>query len=97
VHLSGFIIEHVIQNSSSSSSTGNTAHCGLWPVEQYPFIFPYLSPSYKITRPIPARGNRKEGKKQNEITMAEGNCKMKETELKRETHELIKKKKKISL
>jgi hypothetical protein len=23
----------------SSSSTGTTAHCGLWPVEQYPSIF----------------------------------------------------------
>jgi hypothetical protein len=25
--------------SSSSSSTGTTARCGLWPVEQYPSIF----------------------------------------------------------
>ena len=28
--------------SSSSSSIGTTAHCGLWPVKQCPSIFPYL-------------------------------------------------------
>jgi len=28
-----------------SSSVGATAHCGLWPVEQYLSIFPYLSPT----------------------------------------------------
>ena len=33
----------------SSSSIGTTAHCGLWPVEQYyPSIFPYLSPTLSI-------------------------------------------------
>jgi hypothetical protein len=30
---------------SFSSSIGTTAHCGLWPVEQYPSIFSYLSPT----------------------------------------------------
>jgi hypothetical protein len=34
--------------NSSSSSTGTTAHCGLWPVEQYPSIFSYLSPTLSI-------------------------------------------------
>jgi hypothetical protein len=33
---------------TSSSSTGTTARCGLWPVEQYPSIFPYLSPTLSI-------------------------------------------------
>jgi hypothetical protein len=33
---------------SSSSSTGTTAHCGLWPVEQYPSIFSYMSPTLSI-------------------------------------------------
>jgi hypothetical protein len=32
-------------SSSSSSSTGTTARCGLWPVEQDPSIFSYLSPT----------------------------------------------------
>jgi len=31
-----------------SSSIGTTAHCGLWPVKQYPSIFPYLSPTLSI-------------------------------------------------
>jgi hypothetical protein len=35
-------------SSSSSSSTGTTARCGLWPVEQYPYIFSYLSPTLSI-------------------------------------------------
>ena len=35
-------------SSSSSSSIGNTAHCGLWPVEQCPSIFSYLSPPLSI-------------------------------------------------
>jgi hypothetical protein len=30
----------------SSSSSGTTAHCGLWPVEQAHSIFPYLSVAY---------------------------------------------------
>jgi hypothetical protein len=30
---------------ASSSSTGTTARCGLWPVEKYPSIFSYLSPT----------------------------------------------------
>ena len=34
--------------SSSSSSLGTTAHCGLWPVEQYPSIFSYLPPTLSI-------------------------------------------------
>jgi hypothetical protein len=35
-------------DTSSSSSTGTTVHCGLWPVEQDPSIFPYLSPTLSI-------------------------------------------------
>jgi hypothetical protein len=35
-------------SSSSSSSTGTTARCGLWPVEQDPSIFSYLSPTLSI-------------------------------------------------
>jgi hypothetical protein len=31
--------EAISNNFSSSSSTGTTAHCGLWPVEQDPSIF----------------------------------------------------------
>ena len=34
--------------SSSSSSIGTTAHCGLWPVEQCPSIFSYLPPTLSI-------------------------------------------------
>jgi hypothetical protein len=30
---------------SSSSSVDATARCGLWPVEKYLSIFPYLSPT----------------------------------------------------
>jgi hypothetical protein len=33
---------------SSSSSIGTTARCGLWPVEKYPSIFSYLSPTLSI-------------------------------------------------
>jgi len=33
---------------SSSSSVGATARCGLWPVEQYLSIFPYLWPTFSI-------------------------------------------------
>ena len=36
------------QRTSSSSSIGTTAHCGLWPVEQHPSIFPCLSPTLSI-------------------------------------------------
>ena len=32
----------------SSSSVGATVRCGLWPVEQYFSIFPYLSPTPSI-------------------------------------------------
>jgi hypothetical protein len=32
----------------SSSSVGATARCGLWPVEQYLSICPYLSPTLSI-------------------------------------------------
>jgi hypothetical protein len=35
-------------NLFSSSSVGATARCGLWPVEQYLSIFPYLSPTLSI-------------------------------------------------
>ena len=34
--------------TSSSSSIGTTAHCGLWPVEQCPSIFSYLPPTLSI-------------------------------------------------
>ena len=34
--------------TSSSSSIGATARCGLWPVEKYLSIFPYLSPPLSI-------------------------------------------------
>ena len=36
------------KSASSSSSIGTTAHCGLWPVEQCPSIFPYLPPALSI-------------------------------------------------
>ena len=36
------------ESSSSSSSIGTTAHCGLWPVEQCPSIFSYLPPTLTI-------------------------------------------------
>ena len=32
----------------SFSSIGTTAHCGLWPVEQYSSIFSYLPPTLSI-------------------------------------------------
>ena len=35
-------------SSSSYSSIGTTAHCGLWPVEQCPSIFSYLPPTLSI-------------------------------------------------
>ena len=34
--------------SSSSSSIGTTAHCGIWSVEQCPYIFSYLPPNLSI-------------------------------------------------
>jgi hypothetical protein len=34
--------------ASSSSYFGATARCGLWPVEQYLSIFPYLSPTLSV-------------------------------------------------
>jgi hypothetical protein len=34
--------------TSSSSSIDATARCGLWPVEQYLSIFPYISPTLSI-------------------------------------------------
>jgi hypothetical protein len=34
--------------ASSSSSVGPTARCGLWPVEKYLSIFPYLSTTLSI-------------------------------------------------
>ena len=34
--------------TSSSSSIGTTAHCGLWPVEKCPSIFSYLPPTLSI-------------------------------------------------
>jgi len=39
---------HTSSSSSSSSSIGPTAHCGLWPVEQFPSIFSYLPPTLSI-------------------------------------------------
>jgi len=39
-----------------SSSVGATARCGLWPVEQYLSIFPYLSPALSIFS-LPALGD----------------------------------------
>ena len=41
-------------NSSSSSSIGTTAHCGLCPVEKCPSIFSYLPPTLSIFS-LPAR------------------------------------------
>jgi hypothetical protein len=35
-------------SDTSSSSTGTTAHCELWPFEQDPSIFSYLSPTLSI-------------------------------------------------
>jgi hypothetical protein len=35
-------------SSSSSSSVGATARCGLWPVQKYLSICPYLSPTLSI-------------------------------------------------
>jgi hypothetical protein len=40
--------DNVKNKTSSSSSTATTARCGFWPVEQYPSIFPYLSPTLSI-------------------------------------------------
>ena len=41
-------ISDIHSSSSSSSSIGTTAHCGLWTVEQYPSIFSYLPPTLSI-------------------------------------------------
>ena len=38
----------VMEPHYSSSSVGATARCGLWPVEQYLSILPYLSPTLSI-------------------------------------------------
>ena len=38
----------MFQSFTSSFSVGATARCGLWPVEQYFSIFPYLSPTLSI-------------------------------------------------
>jgi hypothetical protein len=40
--------EQCQRSVSSSSSSVTTAHCGLWPVEQDPSIFFYLSPILSI-------------------------------------------------
>jgi hypothetical protein len=37
-----------MSTSYYSSSTGTAARCGLWPIEQDPSIFPYLSPTLSI-------------------------------------------------
>jgi uncharacterized membrane protein (DUF2068 family) len=37
--------------NSSYSSVGATARCGLWHVEKYLSIFPYLSPTLSISLP----------------------------------------------
>ena len=42
---------NVTPSSSSSSSIGTTAHCGLWPVEQCPSMFSYLPPTLSIFTP----------------------------------------------
>jgi hypothetical protein len=39
---------HMVARDTSSSSIGTTARCGLCPVEQYPSIFSYLSPTLSI-------------------------------------------------
>jgi hypothetical protein len=38
----------MIKTTSSSPSVAATARCGLWPVEQYLSICPYLSPTLSI-------------------------------------------------
>jgi len=38
-------VNGILASKQSSSSIGATAHCGLWPVEKSPSIFPYLSPT----------------------------------------------------
>jgi len=43
-----FYDEMKITSLSSSSSVGTTARCGLWPVEKYLSICPYLSPTLSI-------------------------------------------------
>jgi hypothetical protein len=47
---------HYLFINFSSSSIGATARCGLWPVEQYLSIFPYLSPTFSIFS-LPALGD----------------------------------------
>ena len=42
------LFNDALSSSSSSSSIGITAHCGLWPVEQCPSIFTYLPPTLSI-------------------------------------------------
>jgi len=46
--MSGAYSTHVKGESTSSSSVGATARCGIWPVEHGLSIFPYLSPKLSI-------------------------------------------------
>ena len=41
-------VHHQATRTFSSSSISTTAHCGFWPVEQYPSIFFYPSPTFSI-------------------------------------------------
>jgi hypothetical protein len=43
-----YVLIYQLTSSSSSSSIGATARCGLWPVKQYLSICPYLSPTLYI-------------------------------------------------
>jgi len=44
----GVIITIIHDDDDDDSSVGATARCGLWPVEQYLSIFPFLSPTVSI-------------------------------------------------
>ena len=48
LRMSKILLETCTCRGSSSSSVGATARCGLWPVEQYLSICPYLSPTLSI-------------------------------------------------
>jgi hypothetical protein len=43
-----YFIPYALFSDSSSSSVGATARYGLWPIEQYLSICPYLSPTLSI-------------------------------------------------
>jgi len=46
--MADFIWLYPCTNIFFLSSVGAAARCGLWPVEQYLSIFPYLSPTLSI-------------------------------------------------